>query len=120
MSELPIDYVRDMGLRTQCLLVHERMRAKGFYDHEFIEVEGVGRVENPSFYEEKIALLHSEASEILDARRDGNEELEEEECADLQIRLMDYCGARNFDLGQAYIKKMKKNAERPRLHGRKR
>jgi len=110
--------IRDMAMKEQCEEVHKRMIAKGFWDHLMISVDGVGRVVNPSIFEEKIALMHSEASEILEERRDANEVGEAEECADLLIRLMDYCGARGFDLGQEYIKKMQKNADRPHLHGR--
>jgi len=112
--------IRDMAMREQCEVVHERMIAKGFWDHISEEIEDHYTVVNPSIFEEKIALMHSEASEILEARRDHDEVGEAEECADLLIRLMDYCGARNFDLGQEYVKKMTKNAERPYLHGRKR
>lgn len=108
-----------MAMQEQCELVHEWSISKGFWAHMLVGKVDGGTALNPSIFQEKIALMHSELSEVLEARRDGNEELELEECADVLIRLMDYCGARGFNLGEAYIKKMKKNLDRPYLHGRK-
>lgn len=123
--------IRDMGITEQCNVVHALVRSKGFWDHEKLHVQideiisaltkssdGI-YLDNPSIWAEKIALIQSEASEILEALRRDDIALEQEECADLLIRLMDYCGARGFDLGSAYVAKMAKNAERPHLHGRK-
>lgn len=117
--------LRDMALKEQCEIVHEVVRSKGFWDHQRIkfpddEVRYAPDrgVENPSIWGEKRDLMHSEIAEMTEADRDGNRELEAEECADLLIRLMDYCAARGYDLGQEYINKMRKNIERPHLHGR--
>lgn len=43
---------------------------------------------------------------------------EEEEVADLAIRLADYCGYRNIDLGRAILSKMAYNSTRPYMHNR--
>lgn len=43
---------------------------------------------------------------------------EEEELADLAIRLADYCGYRGINLGAAIISKMQYNSTRPYMHGK--
>lgn len=43
---------------------------------------------------------------------------EAEECADLLIRLADYCGGHAVDLGNALLIKMAFNASRPHMHGK--
>ena len=76
---------------------------------------------------EKIALMHSELSEALEALRDGNPDSEhipevtavEEELADVVIRILDFCGRHRFDLGDAVLLKLVNNASRPQLHGKK-
>lgn len=79
-------------------------------------------------YAAKIALMHSELSEMLEAlRKDPTAPCakvpeitcEEEEAADLFIRLLDYCHARNIDLGRAAMLKHKFNLSRPPMHGKK-
>lgn len=98
--------------------VHGIARDKGFWGHEKI-----GDGDNPSIWAEKLALMHSEVSEILEARRDGDEDLELEECADVVIRVLDYCQARGFtgagrNIEQAIVNKIEKNRGRERMHGR--
>lgn len=75
---------------------------------------------------EQIALIHSEASELLEAvRKPGwdshcpeftNEEVE---LADILIRVCDYAHGHGLRLGQAVAAKMAYNATRERLHGKK-
>ena len=74
---------------------------------------------NPSVMATKIALIHSEVSEMLEGLRKGHQDehlpdftAEEVEAADIFIRLMDYCGARNIDLTETVIKKMAYNLSR--------
>lgn len=103
-----------IGATISSWIVHN-----GFWD----EAETV-----PELYvkQSKIALMHSELSEQLEALRKGNgrsehcPELsaEEEELADLFIRLMDYCGYYEIDLGEAVRVKMAFNLTRERKHGK--
>lgn len=77
--------------------------------------------ENPDHetHATKIALIHSEVSEMLEGMRKGLADdhlparsMEEVEAADILIRLFDYAGARNLDLAGAMVEKLIYNAER--------
>jgi NTP pyrophosphatase (non-canonical NTP hydrolase) len=76
---------------------------------------------------EMVALIHSEASELLEAIRHHNPDSEhipsfcaaEEECADIVIRVMDYCAEQGWDLGAALVAKHEFNISRPVKHGGK-
>ena len=79
---------------------------------------------------EKIALMHSELSEALEALRKGNPPDKhlpeysslEVEMADVIIRIFDYAAAAHFEdaLAKAILAKMKYNVGRPHRHGDKR
>lgn len=66
-----------------------------------------------------LALIHSEISEALEADRHGDAEGFAEELADAVIRIADLCGGLGIDLESAIIEKMDRNANRPRLHGKR-
>jgi NTP pyrophosphatase (non-canonical NTP hydrolase) len=114
--------------------MHEWEKAQGF-------VPNPPAVRNPG---EQIALMHSELSEMLEwirKPRTGapmphpqNPDLvlyesemsdhlpdftgEEEEAADMLIRLLNYCAYRKLRIGQAIMAKMEFNESRPHKHGK--
>jgi NTP pyrophosphatase (non-canonical NTP hydrolase) len=106
--------VTDYGLDALAALLHETAREKGFWDGEYTH-DKVGN---------KLALVHSEVTEVLEAiRKNHGSEKVVEEMADVIIRLLDiYAAMRNEEtvlhsLDEVLNKKMNINKERPRLHG---
>lgn len=108
--EFPTDY----GLDALAALLHETAREKGFWDGEY----------NNDKLGNKLALVHSEVTEVLEAVRKGQgSEKIVEEIADIMIRVLDvYAAMRNEEavlhsLDEVLYKKMEKNKTRPPLHG---
>lgn len=99
------------ALETQAALISQFMQAQGFW-----ESDNTG---------EKIALMHSELSEALEADR-KNLEAEhipgftgvEEELADVIIRILDFAGHHQLRLGEALSAKIAYNLTRPFKHGK--
>ena len=106
--------VTDYGLDALSAILHETAKEKGFWDGEYTH-DKIGN---------KLALVHSEVTEVLEAIRKnkGSEEVVEE-MADTIIRLLDvYAAMRNenqvlHSLDEILEKKININKERPRLHG---
>ncbi len=94
--------------------IHETAVEKGFWE----------RMWDDEKYMTKLALVHSEVTEVLEAvRKEQGAEKEVEEIADAIIRLLDYYAARRNQghlgghwLGDVLQSKMNKNAKRPHKH----
>lgn len=108
--------------------IHETSLSKGFwdkvYDHRFLGKKRPEPKKDIDFMLAKLALVHSEVSEVLEAmRKQMDEEKVVEEIADVLIRLLDFyqgaktCGWVTSSLDEVYEKKMAKNKERPKMHG---
>ena len=75
---------------------------------------------------ERMALIHAEISEALEALRDNNPTSNkimefssvEEELADAVIRIMDYCFGKDFDIAGAIEAKLDYNKDRDFMHGK--
>ena len=95
--------------------VCDNAKLKGFWDNDKVANCGT-----------KIALMHSELSEALEALRIGNKPDEhipeflniEVELADTIIRIMDYAYFNNYKVGAAIIAKSEYNKNRPIKHGK--
>ena len=103
-----------MSLDLMARRVHLIAKSKGFWDGD-INYDKIGN---------KLALVHSEVTEVLEAiRKDQGSEKVVEEIADTIIRLLDlYAAMRNEEfvihsLDEVLQNKMDKNKVRPPLHG---
>lgn len=109
-----VELVTDYGLDVLAAVLHETAIEKGFWDSP----------KNFDVFGNKLALVHSEVTEVLEAIRKnkGSEEVVEE-MADVLIRTLDlYASMRNagfitHSLDEILFNKMEKNKNRPKLHG---
>ena len=114
VSSKDVELVTDYGLDVLSAILHETEIEKGFWN-------------NPNIFDvfgNKLALVHSEVTEVLEAIRKnkGSEEIVEE-MVDILIRTLDlYASMRNagfvsHSLDEILFKKMEINKARPALHG---
>jgi NTP pyrophosphatase (non-canonical NTP hydrolase) len=110
----PFDMVTDYGIDALAATLHQTAIEKGFWDGE-VTNDKIGN---------KLALVHSEVTEVLEAiRKSKGSESVVEEMADVLIRLLDlYAAMRDENLiehsfDEVLDKKLNINKERPRLHG---
>lgn len=111
-----------MNLDNLARSVHSNSVNKGFWDYMYLNIEP--KADPFIFYAKQIAMIHSEATEVLEALRKqkGADEVVEE-IADIIIRVVDlYQGLLNSgevkdSLDDTITKKTMINLERPKMHG---
>ena len=108
------ELVTDYGLDVLAALLHETAIEKGFWKSP----------KNFDVFGNKLALVHSEVTEVLEAiRKNKGSEQIVEEMVDVLIRTLDlYASMRNagfveHSLDEILFNKMEKNKVRPQLHG---
>ena len=108
------ELVTDYGLDVLAALLHETAIEKGFWDSP----------KNFDVFGNKLALIHSEVTEVLEAiRKNKGSEQIVEEMVDILIRTLDlYASMRNagfvdHSLDEVLFNKMEKNKLRKKLHG---
>lgn len=114
VSSKDVELVTDYGLDVLSAILHETAIEKGFWNNP----------KNFDVFGNKLALVHSEVTEVLEAIRKnkGSEEIVEE-MVDILIRTLDlYASMRNagfvsHSLDETLFKKMEINKARPALHG---
>jgi len=111
-----------MNLDNLAKSVHENATEKGFWDYMYSNAEPVG--DTFIFFAKQIAMIHSEATEVLEALRKqkgANEVVEE--LADVIIRVVDLyqglkmAGEVKDSLEEVLERKMLVNTQRPKMHG---
>jgi NTP pyrophosphatase (non-canonical NTP hydrolase) len=108
------ELVTDYGLDVLAALLHETAIEKGFWNSP----------KNFDVFGNKLALIHSEVTEVLEAiRKNKGSEQVVEEMVDILIRTLDlYASMRNagfvnHSIDEVLFNKMEKNKLRKKLHG---
>lgn len=100
---------------------HRDMTERGFWAH-------LDETDTRSYLPEKLALVHSEVSEVLDADRKIENNYERqlasmEECADIILRVLDLAyplsGNGYLSLGEIIVAKQAASYQRGHLHGKR-
>ena len=123
----------ESGGTVQCLAddIYKWAEAKGFWKDE-VEIVSVLSIQPELLVKlfhmkkcQKLMLIISEIAELMEGLRLPTEEPlngiftnEEEEAADIMIRLLDYCGRYKLRIVEALVAKMAKNENRPYMHGK--
>lgn len=106
-------------LDAVAVTLHTIASDKGFWDNYYVSPD--------EFICTKLALIHSEVTEVLEAIRKNKSEQEVvEEFADILIRTLDLFAGMNqlwfkedHSIGEVMKQKTLKNLNRPTLHGNK-
>jgi len=124
MNQTHIDALNELSRAA-----YDNAKAKGFHDGDNCKTP-------VELYAKWTANLHGEVSELWEAARKGKLKgpcdkatqddikrdefltCEEEELADIIIRVLDTAGARGINIGRAVLLKMQYNATRPHMHGK--
>ena len=111
-----------MNINELVAVSYQQAKDKGFHDHD-----------DKVTFGDRIALIHTEVSEALEAYREsgdpscnyprteqaGKPEGVPSELADVVIRVADLCGTYGIDLQAAIEEKLAYNKTRPYRHGGK-
>lgn len=113
---MTLQVMNDYGIDALAAVLHETAIEKGFWDGE-VTYDKLGN---------KLALVHSEVTEVLEGiRKSKGSEAIVEEFADVIIRLLDVYAAMmnngmiDHSLEEIMAKKIEFNKTRPNLHGNK-
>ena len=109
-----------MNLDKMAYDLHWTAIDKGFWDPS----KRIQEQDAFVFYAKQIAMIHSEATEVLEAlRKDKGEKAVVEELADIIIRVLDLWagldanGVTESSLNEILLEKAKYNETRPKMHG---
>jgi NTP pyrophosphatase (non-canonical NTP hydrolase) len=104
-----------ISLATTGDMIYKVAKEKGFWDDD---------IENFTFLAYKLAMIHSEVTEVLEAvRKSQGPEKVSEEFADIIIRVLDLyegllqSGQVYIPLEDAVLEKVMVNGKRERMHG---
>jgi NTP pyrophosphatase (non-canonical NTP hydrolase) len=103
-----------MNLTEWSKVILDEVSAKGFQCPDGIETP-----EAATQMMEKLMLVVTEVGEAAEAVRHDDVENFKEEIADSIIRLLHIAGAMGIDIELEVGAKMRKNADRPYLHGKR-
>lgn len=117
LSLAPDPKLARAGIEDAVNLCHMLSRRAGWWND--LRSGGPIDPENPLVFAQKLLLIHSEVSEMMEGNRKSkmDEHLphrpnDEVEAADAVIRIFDLAGAKGWDLAGAIIEKLSYNAQR--------